>query len=206
MAPAVSPMARHAPAGASDATALPHLPERRLDARQLRRLRARGRSRGVLDSARRPRWTVAALHLVSIAESAVDWERTDRYAQATRARHYAATRGEADFDQLSDEVARALNDVALTKDPAKRLALATEARRMLGDVARGAPRLSSPGRRAAGGAARRCGRGAASGGGPVAIRPDASSRSPTARLLDEPELAGPVTARERRAGVSRRRR
>jgi hypothetical protein len=74
-----------------------------------------------------------ALHLVSIAESAVDWERTDRYTQATRARHYAQTRGEADFGELSDRVARALNDVALTKNAAKRLALATDARRMLGE-------------------------------------------------------------------------
>ena len=73
-----------------------------------------------------------ALHLVSIAESSVDWERTDQYAQATRARHYAATQGEVDFDALSTEVARALHDVATTKDPARRLALATEARRKLG--------------------------------------------------------------------------
>jgi hypothetical protein len=73
-----------------------------------------------------------ALHLVSIAESTVDWERTDQYAQATRARHYAATQGEVDFDALSTEVARALHDVATTKDPARRLTLATEARRKLG--------------------------------------------------------------------------
>jgi hypothetical protein len=72
-----------------------------------------------------------ALHLVSILESSVDWERTDQYAQATRARHYAATRGEADFDALSNEVARALHAVATTRDPARRLALATGARRML---------------------------------------------------------------------------
>jgi hypothetical protein len=72
-----------------------------------------------------------ALHLVSISESSVDWERTDHYAQATRARHYAATRGEADFDALSTEVARALHDVGTAKDPARRLALATDARRML---------------------------------------------------------------------------
>jgi hypothetical protein len=71
------------------------------------------------------------LHLVSIAESAVDWERTDRYAHAIRARHYAATRGEADFEALSTDVAKALNDVAYTKDPARRLALATAARRRL---------------------------------------------------------------------------
>ena len=72
------------------------------------------------------------LHLISIAESTVDWERTDQYAEATRARHYAATQGEVDFDTLSTEVARALHDVATTKDPARRLALATDARRMLG--------------------------------------------------------------------------
>ncbi|HET7217880.1 MAG TPA: hypothetical protein VFJ02_07520, partial [Vicinamibacterales bacterium] len=73
------------------------------------------------------------LHLVSIAESAVDWERTDRYAEAMRARHYAATGGETDFDALSAEVAKALNDVAFTKDPARRLALATAARRRLAE-------------------------------------------------------------------------
>jgi hypothetical protein len=72
------------------------------------------------------------LHLVSISESSVDWERTDQYAEATRARHYAATQGVVDFEALSTEVARALHDVATTKDPARRLALATEARRMLG--------------------------------------------------------------------------
>jgi hypothetical protein len=72
------------------------------------------------------------LHLVSISESSVDWERTDQYAEATRACHYAATQGEVDFDALSTEVARVLHDVATTKDPARRLALATDARRMLG--------------------------------------------------------------------------
>ena len=46
------------------------------------------------------------LHLVNIAESAVDWDRTDQYAASLRARHYAETSGEADFDALSAEVAR----------------------------------------------------------------------------------------------------
>ena len=73
------------------------------------------------------------LHLVSISESSVDWERTDQYAAATRARHYATTRGEADFDTLSTDVARALHDVGTIKDAAQRLALATEARRMLSE-------------------------------------------------------------------------
>jgi hypothetical protein len=73
------------------------------------------------------------LHLVSIAEGAVDWERTDKYAEAMRARHYAATQGEVDFEALSTDVARALNDVARIKEPARRLAVATEARRRLAD-------------------------------------------------------------------------
>src|SRR5262245_28581079 len=73
------------------------------------------------------------LHLVSIAEAAVDWERTDRYAEAMRARRYAATQGEVDFEALSTDVARALNDVARIKEPARRLAVATEARRRLAD-------------------------------------------------------------------------
>jgi hypothetical protein len=71
------------------------------------------------------------LHLVSIAETAVDWDRTERYAEAIRAQQYAQTRGEADFDALSADVARALTDVARTKDPTRRLALATDARRAL---------------------------------------------------------------------------
>ncbi len=75
--------------------------------------------------------TEPMLHLVSIAESAVDWERTDRYAEAMRARHYAATRGEADFEALSTDVAKALNDIAFIKDPVRRLAVATDARRKL---------------------------------------------------------------------------
>src|SRR5512134_3377477 len=69
-----------------------------------------------------------ALQLVSIADSAVDWHRTEEDAQAVRARRYAETRGEEDFAALSAHVARALNEVVHTKDPAQRLALALEAR------------------------------------------------------------------------------
>jgi hypothetical protein len=61
----------------------------------------------------------------------VDWDRTDRYVRAMRARRYAETNGERDFESLSVAVARALNEVALTKDPARRLALATDVRRVL---------------------------------------------------------------------------
>jgi hypothetical protein len=72
-----------------------------------------------------------ALHVVSLSEAAIDWERTDRYAEAVRSRQYAATQGEADFDQLSAEVARALYEVATVKEPERRLALAVDARRRL---------------------------------------------------------------------------
>jgi hypothetical protein len=73
------------------------------------------------------------LQLVTLSESVVDLERTESYAQAARAQRYAETRGESDFALLSNEVARTLNDVALTPDPVKRLALADQARRALAD-------------------------------------------------------------------------
>ncbi|MCA1649201.1 MAG: hypothetical protein LC753_02650 [Acidobacteria bacterium] len=72
-----------------------------------------------------------SLQLVSIPEATVDWEKTDRYAEAARARRYAETRGEADFTLLSSEVARVLNEVALTDDPTRRVALADYARKQL---------------------------------------------------------------------------
>jgi hypothetical protein len=71
------------------------------------------------------------LQLVSIPQSTVDWERTDRYANAVRARRYGETRGEADFAMLGARVAEALNLIALTNDSARRLAMAQEARRNL---------------------------------------------------------------------------
>jgi hypothetical protein len=73
------------------------------------------------------------LQLVTVAESSVDWQLTERYAEAARAKHYATTRGEDDFNLLSNEVARALNEVALTTDPAKRVALADYARERLAE-------------------------------------------------------------------------
>jgi hypothetical protein len=73
------------------------------------------------------------LQLVSIADSAVDWRRTEEYAEAVRARRYAETRGEEDFAILSNRVAAALNEVAHTKDPVRRLAMAHEARANLAE-------------------------------------------------------------------------
>ncbi len=71
------------------------------------------------------------LHLVSIPETTVNWERTDDYAAAVRAKRYADTRGEQDFVALTGHVTAALNQIALTTDPKRRVAMAEEARRNL---------------------------------------------------------------------------
>jgi hypothetical protein len=68
------------------------------------------------------------LHLLSIPADAVDWDRTDSYADAVRASRYAGTRGPDDFALLSGAVSTALTDIALTKDPARKIAMAAEAR------------------------------------------------------------------------------
>jgi hypothetical protein len=71
------------------------------------------------------------LQVVTIPQSSVDWERTDRYADAVRARRYGETRGEADFAMLGARVVEALNLISLTDDPARRLEMAREARENL---------------------------------------------------------------------------
>jgi hypothetical protein len=67
----------------------------------------------------------------SLAAGQVDFERTERYANAVRATRYAATRGEADFAAMSGLVARTLSDIAVTPGRAAQLALAERARRTL---------------------------------------------------------------------------
>lgn len=71
------------------------------------------------------------LHLASVPADQVDWSTTERYREATRAALYAATRGDEDFAVLSARVAGLLNDIAHAPDAAARLALATQARRLL---------------------------------------------------------------------------
>lgn len=75
----------------------------------------------------------AATHPVTLDASAVDWVQSDQYAATLRAALYAQSRGERDFAELSGEVARILNEVTQTADPATRLGLALEARRRLAD-------------------------------------------------------------------------
>ncbi len=73
------------------------------------------------------------LQLVTIPSQRVDWPRTEHYAESVRAAAYAATRGDADFNAFSSEVAKVLNDVAKVEDPASRLKTAERARQKLAD-------------------------------------------------------------------------
>ena len=73
------------------------------------------------------------LQAVTLAASRVDWEKTDRDAASTRYQRYVATRAEADFQQLTDEVAAVLSSIAQSTDRASALASAERARRLLLD-------------------------------------------------------------------------
>jgi len=72
-----------------------------------------------------------AIQVVSLPDSAVDWERTDRYTEAVRHRLYASTRGEDDYAALTGAVARALGDIAFAADASSKLAIAADIRRQL---------------------------------------------------------------------------
>jgi hypothetical protein len=71
------------------------------------------------------------LYVVSVPAAKIDWPRTDRYTMSARYQWYAQTRGEDDFQRMSNEVARVLNDVALSTDRRQALAIAESARRTL---------------------------------------------------------------------------
>jgi hypothetical protein len=71
------------------------------------------------------------LQLVTLPARNVDWVRTDRSNEAVRAAHYAATRGDEDFVQLTNEVARVLNEIAVASDRSRALALAQRAHDVL---------------------------------------------------------------------------
>jgi hypothetical protein len=73
------------------------------------------------------------LHVVTLAVSEIDWTRTDRYAASARYRRYAETRAEDDFQLLSSDIARVLNEVALSTDKDAALNRAEEARKTLAD-------------------------------------------------------------------------
>jgi hypothetical protein len=71
------------------------------------------------------------LHAVTLAASRVDWEKTNRDVASTRYQRYVATRAEADYQLLTEEVAGVLSNIAQSTDRAKALATAERARRTL---------------------------------------------------------------------------
>jgi hypothetical protein len=73
------------------------------------------------------------LYVVTLPANQIDWTRTDRYSMAVRAQWYAETRGEEEFQQLSTDVARVLNEVALMPDRQRGLEIAENARKALAD-------------------------------------------------------------------------
>jgi hypothetical protein len=73
------------------------------------------------------------LQVVWIPATSVDWTRTNRYADSARYQKYADTRGEEDFAVLNNEVARVLNEIALSTDRNRALELALLARASLAE-------------------------------------------------------------------------
>ena len=71
------------------------------------------------------------LHLVNLAVDLIDWDRTNRYAEAARAAHYITTQAEFDYTALSARMTQALDQLMQTGDAARRLAIAENARKML---------------------------------------------------------------------------
>jgi hypothetical protein len=73
------------------------------------------------------------LHLVNLVEDRIDWDRTNRYAASARATHYIETQAGNDYLALSNDIAQTLNDVSLTTDVSKRLAIVERARKALAE-------------------------------------------------------------------------
>lgn len=73
------------------------------------------------------------LQLITLAADRVDWDRTERYAAAARAARYLDTQADLDFAALSNQIAQTLNAVTVAAEPATRLRLVEEARKILAD-------------------------------------------------------------------------
>jgi hypothetical protein len=73
------------------------------------------------------------IQVTSVQAALVDWPRTDKYSASARYQRYAETRGEEDFRILSNEVAVALNDIALSSNRQQALAVAESVRRTVAD-------------------------------------------------------------------------
>jgi hypothetical protein len=73
------------------------------------------------------------LQLVTLPSSEIDWPRTEEYLDSVRSARYAASRGEADYADLTSRVAAALHAVASTGEPARRLEIVEQVRREVAD-------------------------------------------------------------------------
>jgi hypothetical protein len=73
------------------------------------------------------------LQLVTLPASAIDWPRTESYASSARRQWYAATRGEQDFEQLNEDVARVWSEIAVSTDRKRALDIAQRARQTLAE-------------------------------------------------------------------------
>jgi hypothetical protein len=71
------------------------------------------------------------LQLISLPLPLVDLERTNRYADAMRAAFYAATRGEAEYSEMTAALSRDLEKLAQVQDRKQQLALAEQLRQGL---------------------------------------------------------------------------
>jgi hypothetical protein len=73
------------------------------------------------------------LQVATIRAELVDWPRTDRYADSVRYQQYAQTRGEEDYQLLSNEVADALNAIAASRDRQQALMMAERVRQRVAE-------------------------------------------------------------------------
>ena len=73
------------------------------------------------------------IQVTSVNAALVDWPRTEKYSASARFQRYAESRGEEDFRILSNEVAVALNDIALSSNRQQALSLAESVRRTVAD-------------------------------------------------------------------------
>ena len=73
------------------------------------------------------------IQVTSVKSALVDWQRTEKYSASARYQRYAEARGEEDFRILSNEVAVALNDIALSSNRQQALALAEQVRKTVAD-------------------------------------------------------------------------
>jgi hypothetical protein len=73
------------------------------------------------------------LQVATIRAELVDWPRTDRYAASVRYQQYAQTRGEEDYQLLSNEVADALNAIVSSPDRQQALMMAERVRQRVAE-------------------------------------------------------------------------